>query len=259
MVTEARPVLRRIGVRATTDGRHLYWWAELSAVLVFYFVYSLIRNASEGDAAAAFDHARQVINWERALGIYVEETLQDYVLLLRPLVVVLNYLYGSLHFIITGATLIFLFRRSADHYRFWRNTLAVTTALALIGFVLWPLMPPRLLPDGYGFVDTLRMYPTIWSFQSDTMNEISNQYAAMPSLHFAWALLCAFALAGRLRHPVMRRVVWVYPLVTLAAIVLTGNHYVLDAVVGALVFAVGFAVSRLVARRWSTPAVADNG
>jgi len=248
-----------MGARATPGGRHLYWWMELGAVLAFYFLYSLIRNASEGDTAAAFDHARQVIRWEQAVGLYVEETLQDWALLLRPLVVALNYLYGSLHFVVTGATLIYLYRRSSEHYRLWRNTLAVTTALALIGFVLWPLMPPRLLPEGYGFVDTLRIYPTFWSFQSSTMNDISNQYAAMPSLHFAWALLCACALIGRVKHTWSRALVILYPTVTFAAIVLTGNHFVLDAVAGAAVFGAGFVVARLLARRSSTPAVGDLG
>lgn len=233
--------------------RQLYWWAELAAVISFYLVYSMIRNASEGDPASAFHNAVQVVRWERAMGIYFEEGLQDAVLLLKPLVIALNYLYGSLHFVVTIGTLVFLFRRYPGDYRFWRNALAVTTGLALIGFVLWPLMPPRLLPEHYGFVDTLKRYPAIWSFQSDTMNDVSNQYAAMPSLHFAWAMLCAIALFRRLRHPLARGLAVAYPVLTLAAIVLTGNHFVLDAVGGAAVFGIGVAASALVTRARGHP------
>jgi hypothetical protein len=244
--------------RRTSGGRRLYWWGELLAVVGFYLVYSLIRNLSEGGTGAAFQHALDVIDWEKDLGIYIEESIQDAVLSLKPLVIALNYMYGSLHFIVTPAVLIFLFRRFSDSYRFWRNTLAVTTALGLVGFILWPLMPPRLLPIDYGFVDTLARYPTIWSFQSGAVQDVSNQYAAMPSLHFAWALFCALALWPRFRNPGAKALIVTYPVVTLVSIVLTGNHFILDAVGGVVVLGAGLLLSRWIStrgrRRRTTPA-----
>jgi hypothetical protein len=211
-------------------------------------VYSAIRNLSEGGAGEARRHARQLMRWQHMLGINHEATLQSWALHSKPLVVFLNYVYGSLHFIVTAGAVIWLYRRHPGAYPRWRNTLAFTTVLALVGFIFWPLMPPRLLPAHYGFVDTLAKYPTFWSFDSGTIHKISNQYAAMPSLHFGWSLFCAAALAPRLRRRAARVGAALYPVLTLAAIVLTGNHYVLDAAAGAVVFLAGYGLSRRLTR-----------
>jgi hypothetical protein len=232
------------GARTLSDGRRLYWWREVFTAVAFYAVYSAIRNASQGSTRLAFQHAREVMRWQRMVGLNLEETLQDWALHLKPFVVGLNYVYGSLHFVVTGAVIVYLYRRHSDDYPRWRNALAITTALALIGFVFWPLMPPRLLPAHYGFVDTLARYPTLWSFDSGTLQAISNQYAAMPSLHFAWALFCACAVAPRVRSRAWRLAACAYPPLTLAAIVLTGNHFFLDAAGGAGVFGAGYLLSR---------------
>jgi len=228
--------------------RRLYWWREVLITLVLYQVYSAIRNVSEGSTRVAFRHARQLMDWQSAIGINHELTLQSWALNSRPLIVFLNYIYGSLHFIVTAGAVIYLYRRWPGDYPRWRNTLALTTLLALIGFIFWPLMPPRLLPASYGFVDTLKEYPTFWSFDSGAINKISNQYAAMPSLHFGWALFCASALAPRLQHRWARVAAALYPVLTLAAIVLTGNHFFLDAAGGAVVFLAGYWLSRRLTR-----------
>ena len=211
---------------------------------VLYQVYSAIRNLSEGTKATAFRHARRLMDWQSALGINHEQTLQSWALNSRPLIILMNYIYGSLHFIVTAGAVIFLYRKFPGDYPRWRNTLALTTILALVGFVFWPLMPPRLLPEHYRFVDTLARYPTFWSFDSGAINKISNQYAAMPSLHFGWSLFCAAALATRLRRRPARIAAALYPLLTLTAIVLTGNHFFLDAAGGAVVFLAGYWLAR---------------
>jgi hypothetical protein len=233
--------------------RRLYWWREVLITLVLYQVYSAIRNVSEGGKEVAFRHAQQLMEWQSALGINHEETLQSWALNSRPLIIFMNYIYGSLHFIVTAGAVIFLYRKFPGDYPRWRNTLALTTILALIGFIFWPLMPPRLLhtvvPGQYDFVDTLARYPTFWSFESGAINEISNQYAAMPSLHLGWSLFCAAALAPRLRRRPARVAAALYPLLTLAAIVLTANHFVLDAAGGAVVFLAGY----WLARRFTRP------
>ncbi|HLG01529.1 MAG TPA: phosphatase PAP2 family protein [Acidimicrobiia bacterium] len=240
--TTPPPERPRLHARRLRDGRHIYWWVEAVLILSFYAVYSTIRNTNEGGELAAFNHAKQLIGWERSVGLYFEESWQDWALNFRPLVIAMNYIYGSLHFLITGGAIIYLFRRHSDDYPRWRNTLAVTTALALIGFITWPLMPPRLLPDHFGYVDTLAKYPTFWSFDSGAMNRISNQFAAMPSLHFAWSSFCAFSLAPRVRTRWARWGLIGYPALTLLAIVLTGNHYWLDAAGGALIFGIGWLI-----------------
>ena len=240
-------LLRRNPAGGRPPVRRLYWWKEALTVLVLYEVYSAIRNLSEGSKAEAYHHARQIMHWQHMLGINHEATLQSWALHARPLIIFLNYVYGSLHFIVTAWAVIWLYRRHPGDYPRWRNTLALTTVLALIGFIFWPLMPPRLLYTAghgtYGFVDTLARYPTFWSFDSGAIHNISNQYAAMPSLHFGWSLFCAASLAPRLRRRPAKVAIALYPLLTLSAIVLTANHYFLDAAGGAAVFLTGYGIA----------------
>lgn len=255
LATTERTRVRLPGGKRLRDGHFIYWWAEIAAILVFYLVYSAVRNAQASDTAVAFSHARNLIHWQHQLGIYHEQTLQDWALHVRPLVIAMNYVYGSLHFIITIGVGFYLFRKWADDYPRWRNTLGITTAIALVGFYTWPLMPPRLMPARYGFVDTLAKYPTLWSFNSGQMSKLSNQFAAMPSVHCAWALFCACALMPRLEHRWAKVLAALYPVLTVTAIVLTGNHYFLDAVGGFAIFGIGYAGGRIFTRAGRGPAV----
>ena len=220
----------------------LRWWREVVYVLAFYGVYSFIRNQFGSAAVSpetAFDHAKDVIAIERALGTYHEETIQDWFLGARWFIQFWNLFYGTFHFVVTAFCIIWLFRRFPEKYVKYRTTLAVTTALALIGFATFPLMPPRLIPE-WGFVDTLKDYGGLWSFDSGAMQKVSNQYAAMPSLHFGWSSWCALVLVPTLRRPWLRVLAFVYPWLTLFAIVVTGNHFWLDAAGGALILWLGW-------------------
>jgi PAP2 superfamily len=252
----AAPLHRRLrGGRRLRDGRTLYWWVEVGFVAAFYFVYSTIRNLNDASRSLAFHHAKQIISLQLDLGIFHEQTIQSWALHVRPLIIGANYFYGSLHFIVTGGVMVFLYRRWTNDYPLWRNTLAVATSIALIGFALYPLMPPRLLPASYHFVDTLAKDPAFWSFNSGAMNKISNQYAAMPSVHCAWALWCACVLVPRLKRPWAKALAAVYPLLTVTAIVITANHYVLDALAGFTVLGLGYVLARAFTRAGRGPAV----
>jgi hypothetical protein len=222
----------------------LRWWKEVLYIAAFYGVYSFIRNTQGSatvSAATAFAHAREVIDVERALGLYFEEGVQEAFLGWRWFIQFWNLFYGTFHFVVTIAALVLLFQRFPTRYPRWRNTLAATTALALIGFATYPLMPPRLLPESYGFVDTLAVIGGLWDFDSGPVAQVSNQYAAMPSLHFAWSTWSALVLYPMLRHRWSRVLVVAYPGATLFAIVVTANHFWLDAAGGALVLGVGAA------------------
>lgn len=245
----APPLRNRLpGGRRLRDGHYLYWWVEIIAIVAFYMIYSAIRNANEGGAGEAYENARELIGWQKSLGINHEEVLQDWALHFRPLIIAMNYFYGSLHFVVTGGVGIFLFRRWSDDYPRWRNTLAISTGLALIGFITWPLMPPRLLPESYGFVDTLAKYPTFWSFNSGAVSKISNQFAAMPSVHCVWALWCTCVVVPRAKRDWVKVLFVLYPVGTVMAIVLTGNHFVLDAVGGFAVLGIGYVLARTFTR-----------
>jgi hypothetical protein len=240
-----------------TGAPRLRWWKEVLYIAAFYGVYSVVRN-TQGSAsvseATAFAHARQVIDIERAMGLYFEEALQQAFLASRWFIQFWNLFYGTFHFVVTIAALVLLFRRFPARYPRWRNTLAATTGLALIGFAVYPLMPPRLLPASYGFVDTLAEYGGLWSFESGPVAQVSNQYAAMPSLHFAWSAWSTLVLYPMLRRPWAKLLAAAYPAATTFAIVVTGNHFWLDAAGGALVLGVGAIVGfRLAAALESHP------
>jgi hypothetical protein len=233
----------------------LRWWFEILFVLAFYIIYTSIRNGlSAGPEVAdhAFENARQVIDIEKLVGLFQEERIQDTFLPHTHFIRFWNVFYGSLHFAVTIFAMLWTYRRYPRRYPLWRNTLAATTGIALIGFTLFPLMPPRLLDDcgafgacqSYGFADTLAQIGGLWSFDSGTMAQISNQFAAMPSLHFAWSLWCFFVLFRYLPWRSARIAIAVYPWLTLFAIIVTGNHYWLDAVGGAVALGLGFLFAR---------------
>ena len=198
-----------------------------------------------------------MIRVEACLGSFHEETIQELFLSQEWFISFWNVFYGTAHFVVTVFALVWLFRKMPERYPLWRNTLALTTGLALIGFAFYPLMPPRLLDScgdfgacaSYGFVDTLKEIGGLWSFDSGTMQKISNQYAAMPSLHFAWSLWSAFVLWPVVRKPWVRILLASYPLMTLFAIVVTANHYWIDAAGGAAVLGLGYLIARWLTAR----------
>jgi PAP2 superfamily len=222
---------------------HLRWWKEALTIAAFYGVYSFIRNQFGSEAVSpehAFDNAKRIITLERWLGSYHEETIQDWFLDDRWFIQFWNLFYGSFHFVVTAFGIVFLYRWQGHRYVRWRTTLAFTTGLALIGFATFPLMPPRLLPASYGFVDTLRTYGGLWSFDDSALKAVSNQYAAMPSLHIGWAIWSTCVFLPAVRRPWLRALVISYPLLTTFAIVVTGNHYWIDALGGAVIVGIGY-------------------
>ena len=232
----------------------LRWWREILFAAVFYACYSAVRDIRGSKPVSklqAFHNARRVIDVERLFGIFQEQRIQHLFVGDRVFIEFWDDFYGSAHFVVTLVVLIWLFRRAPGRYPLWRNTLACTTAVALIGFAFFPLMPPRLLPTGYHFVDTLKSIGGLWSFNSGAVNKVSNQYAAMPSLHFAWSSWSALVLYPAVRRAWTRVLVLAYPFVTLFCIVVTANHYLLDAAGGALALIVGFALALTLTRATS--------
>lgn len=250
----------------TAAGRRLRWWREVLYVVVFYAVYSWIRNrfgsAGAGSADIALEHALDVIRFQDAVGLWFEPELQRRYLDLpgHGAIRLWNIYYGTAHFVVTAWALIWLYRRQPDRYSVWRTTLATMTALALIGFASYSLMPPRLLDDtsrygachgreegcmGFGIVDTLEVHGGWLSFQDDEVAQVSNQYAAMPSMHTGWSTWCACVLWGLVRRRWSRALVVAYPVVTVFGILITGNHFWIDAVGGLVAFGVGLGLAHL--------------
>lgn len=242
----------RGGIRLYTH-HEVYWWIEIGIVLIFDLIYESVRNLNQSGAQHAYDNALRVIDWQKAIGIYHEETMQRWALQYEWLIVAANYFYSSVYVFATVFALVFLYRRVPDDYPLWRNTLLIGTLLGLVGFALFPLMPPRLLDTvtghpAYGYVDTLVRYRTFWSFDSEAMKSISNQYAAMPSLHCGWALWGCAVFLPRVHSWWAKTLAVLYPVVTILVVVVTANHYLLDAVGGAFIFLVGYLIARAVTR-----------
>jgi hypothetical protein len=243
--------------RGVRDRLRLRWWKELLIIGSFYLVYSMVRNQF-GSAAVgwpeAYDNARAIIDIERAVGLYQEVRIQDWFIDWVPFIQFWNLFYGTFHFAVTAFVLFWLYVKFPWDYPRWRAVGLATTGLALVGFSLFPLMPPRLLgncgvygaclPDT-GFIDTVTEVGGLWSFDSGAGQKLSNQYAAMPSMHFGWALWCFIILWPRLKNPIGRVLIALYPWLTLFAIVVTANHFWLDAVGGVLALALGYVLGSL--------------
>jgi hypothetical protein len=230
------------------------WWQEVLFIGVVYELYSLVRNAVPEHTVAAHHRATDIVSAERFLHVDVEKSLNSFVAHTHWLAYASNYYYATLHFIVTIGVLVWLYRRHPLRYRSLRTVIMATNVVALAGFYTYALAPPRML-SADGFVDTVVHFHTWGSWGSSGVDSASNQYAAMPSLHIAWALWCALVLVTLARRRWVKVLACAYPVVTLFVIVGTANHYVLDAVGGVTVLGLGFGVQRLLtgrpALRWS--------
>ncbi|MER8182687.1 phosphatase PAP2 family protein [Kitasatospora sp. NPDC094015] len=224
-------------------------WFELALIGISYWLYSLVRNAVPEQASIAQRHATWIWDFERSLGIALERSVNHAVDSVGWLVVGMNYYYATLHFIVTIGVLVWLYRRHPGRYAAARTVLFVTTGIALVGFYFFPLAPPRLMTGG-GFVDTVLTHHTWGSMASGAGAHVSNQYAAMPSMHIGWSLWCGLTIFFLARPLWVRLLGLLYPAATLVVIISTANHFWMDAVGGALCLTVGFVAARAVYHVW---------
>ncbi|MER6130232.1 phosphatase PAP2 family protein [Streptomyces sp. NPDC001795] len=215
---------------------------ELLLVAGLFLVYKFGRQLANGHTAEALRNAHRVWDWERSLHLPGEGAVQSALLHGDTLVRAANVYYVAVHFTATAAFLVWLYIRRPDHYLWARRVLALVTGAALALHLTFPLAPPRML-DVAHLLDTGQMYgPTVYDAEPET-DSLSNQFAAMPSLHFGWALMVAIGLIAATRS--RWRGLWLlHPLVTLVVIVGTANHYWLDAIVAAVLLGIALAVAR---------------
>lgn len=218
-----------------------YWRviAELLFVVPAYTAYQFVRGAVHGKAGDAFDNASRLIHIEQKLGIFHEAFLQQLILPKGWVVDFFNYLYIWGHLPVIIAVALWLYSRHRDNYALFRNAFLISGLIALIGFSTVPLAPPRYMPE-FGFTDTIIHAQSYYAFQNP---KIVNQYAAMPSLHFGWDMLVAIAIGFNTTKRWVRICAVFLPIVMLGGIVLTANHYFLDAAAGALVSMMGLALA----------------
>lgn len=217
-------------------------WFEILLIGVSYWLYSLVRNAVPEQRAAAMHHAAMVWKLEKTLGIAVENHVNHVMNSVTWLIVGMDYYYATLHFVMTIGVLVWLFRRHPGRYASARLTIFTTTAFALVGFYFFPLAPPRLMSGG-DFVDTVAVHHTWGSMASGDLSHVSNQFAAMPSMHIGWSLWCGITIATLARPLWVKVLGMLYPATTLLVIISTANHFWLDAIGGVVCLMVGFALS----------------
>jgi hypothetical protein len=208
---------------------------EILLVAVLFLAYEAGRILAAGHVSGAMTNATRLWDIERLLRLPDEAGLQHLVIHRHLLVRAADSYYAYVHFPATAIALIWMYLRDPARYRWMRRVLAGLTAAALVVHTLIPLAPPRMLPLT-GLVDTGRVYgPAVYG--SPASDPLSNQFAAMPSLHVGWALAVAIAVIAATRG--RWRWLWLaHPLLTLTVVVATGNHYWLDAIVAVAILAV---------------------
>ncbi|WP_328633360.1 phosphatase PAP2 family protein [Streptomyces sp. NBC_00356] len=238
-------------------GAGLRWWTELPLILLVYGAYSAGRLLAGGDVEQAVDHGLAILRAEQAVHLNLEHPLNRLFTREPWLGVPADFWYASLHYLVTPIILVWLFRRRSEIYRTARTWLMTSTMIGLVGFVLLPTSPPRLLAANHGFIDTMAHYSSYgwWGGAASApkgMGGLTNQYAAMPSLHVGWALWCGVLLWRHARSPYVKAMGVAYPLLTTVIVMGTANHYFFDALAGVAAMALGLLLTkpvRLVAAR----------
>jgi hypothetical protein len=224
--------------------RRPVWWQELAIIAFGYWLYTMGRNAIPEQASIALRHGRSVQHIQDILHLNFELSINHFVARNEWLAQIMDYYYAALHFVVTIGVMVWLFRRRPHLYRGARTVLVATTLLGLLGFYLYPLAPPRLLPQ-YDYIDTVAKFHTWGSLADPSIASHSNQFAAMPSLHIAWALWCGIAIFTCAWPRWVRVLGLCYPVGTLIVIVGTANHFIIDALGGALVVTAAFGIQWL--------------
>ncbi|MEV6012500.1 phosphatase PAP2 family protein [Streptomyces sp. NPDC051976] len=234
--------------RAASYRGRLRWWTELPLIAIIYGLYSAGRLLVRGDVDDAVGHGVDILHFEQWLHLdpegWFNQLFTDHAFLGVPA----DFAYASLHYIVTPTILVWLWRRRPTHYRVARTWLLISTLIGLIGFTTLPTAPPRLI-GGHGFIDTMQQYGSYGWWGGDAsaprgMGHLTNQYAAMPSLHVGWSLWCGIMLWRYGRNWFVRTLGVIYPLMTALVVMGTANHYLLDAAAGVAVMGLGFLLAK---------------
>jgi hypothetical protein len=223
---------------------------ELGLVALAFLLYFTVRGLVIDRADEAMANANDIIDLERSLGIFWEPRLQDLIIDSRALVQLMNVIYFWLDFPLIVVVGLLLYFRRRHEYTVARDAMLTSGAISLVIYNLYPVMPPRLLPGGE-FIGTIEKYSDL-SYQAASTAAFVNPYAAVPSLHFGWAVILGATVFLTFRHPIIRFLALLLPWAQLAAIVLTANHYVFDAFVGLAVCLAGTVLAWGM-QRWMYP------
>ena len=253
LVALLRQAIRRIGRRDLL---------EAALVAFAFLLYFLVRGSVIDRPHDAFQNALNVIDAQKWLGIFWEPDMQDWIIDNRFLIQASNYVYFWLHFPLIVAFGLVLYVFDRRKYTFLRDAFLASGAVSLIIYGLYPVAPPRLLleladrfnvvlsGDLQAFVDTMNVHLG-YGYQAQSMRPFVNPYAAMPSLHFGWDFLLGIGIIWAFRrYPFIWPLGIALPVMQILAIVVTANHYFLDAFAGMAVALLGLAIAAAL-QRWA--------
>lgn len=239
--------LKAIGTRWLPRG----WGDALRQVLLFvgaYLLYQVVRGLIDGnDVAKATWNATKVIDFERALHVFIEPSVQAWALHVHWVIDIADWTYLNAHYIVTLGVLLFIYTRRNASFYFVRNMFMIAMAIALVGYAVYPTAPPRLMPE-WGFTDAIQLFTGVTA-EKGPSSALLNLYAAIPSMHVCFALMVGLPMARLVkRRPA--QIAWcVYPLFISFVVIATGNHYLIDVILGAITAGVsGLLAAHLLAR-----------
>jgi hypothetical protein len=229
MAARARALQARVLPRGWIDALR-----QVSLFALAYLGYRLVRGLVEGDANEAFAHARDLISLERGMHVFVEPSIQAWASGSHVLMVVSSWIYVNAQTSVTVGALVYIYLRHNKNFYFVRNMFMIAMAIALVGYTAFPTAPPRFFPE-WGFIDSVSDFTGVKVDSGNaSVSAITNLYAAVPSMHVAFALMIGWPLARLVRHSAARVAWFLYPFLMTFVIVVTANHFLVDAVLGAL-------------------------
>jgi membrane-associated phospholipid phosphatase len=196
-----------------------------------YWLYRAARGMVYDQTVAAFDHAQAIVHLERSTHLLIEQSVQAWAIGTGFLDEAASWMYLNSHFVVTTCTLAFVYLFRNEHFYFVRNMFMVAMGMALVGYVLYPTAPPRMLPE-LGFVDSVADFTGV---SESSVNELFNPFAAVPSMHVCFALMLSIPMVRMARHRWAKALWTAYAPVVTFVVIATGNHWVFDAFAGAAV------------------------
>jgi PAP2 superfamily len=211
-------------------------WSDLLRQIVLfigaYWLYRLARGVVYDETVIAFLHAHQIVHLERSLHVFVEPSIQRWSIHTGFLNTFASWMYLNSHFVVTSVTLAYIYLFRNDHFYFVRNMFMIAMGLALVGYVIYPTAPPRMLPE-LGFSDSVANFTGVTD--SSGVNALFNPFAAVPSMHVCFALMLSVPMVRMARHGWAKAVWSLYGPMLTFVVIATANHWAFDAFTGACV------------------------
>jgi hypothetical protein len=232
-----RRVLRLAGGTAKS------WWREIVLIGALYGTYEMSRGLGGIDLTSALANGREILHLEKVWHLAPERVLNQFLAHTTFVAVAASYFYSLMHYLVTPSVLVWMYRKHREHYAPARTALAISTTLGLAGYLLLPTAPPRMLANS-GLRDTLADTASWgwWGGEGSVprgFGALTNQFAAMPSLHVGWSVWCGALIAMYARRRWVKLLGIAYPITTTVVVMATGNHYLLDAIAGGLAIGAG--------------------